>query len=217
MSILDDIDVQMDKADEQAELALAWQAEAHELDKAVPYAYLYRWFGEHKTSWKCNAMTRAQFMELEQIEKGEPSDVFDPNPTELEKKFGKEHMIYSYGQPLYSMAYMSKEGGGFKMYTKLVQLETIQYAVKNSAPITPGSITAPMNVAVTQLRMPTTIVVKNITEWPEWMVTFEHGEAVLHSPFNNLNVHLILQDCWWPPDIPRPQTFTTADEENMYI
>ena len=171
----------MDQASKQADLYLRWKAEDDEFQKKHPSSLIYSWFAEHSKTWK-----------------PEPSIVDDPlkdlEPTPLEKEYGKLHEKFGPGNPVFLIQwrcpseYMvdivnpgippdkSKASTIRKLiaFSKVVQL--------TQAHIT---ISAPDGTHVIfTLRLPRIIALKNVSEWPDWLIDIRNGRC--RQPWDNI-------------------------------
>ena len=166
MSVLD-IDERIEQADKQADLYLRWKVEDDVFQKKHPDSLIYLWFVEHSKTWK-----------------PEPSIVDDPlenrELTPLEEEYGKPHIKFGPGTPVFMIYFcciakymvdITKPGippDKSKMPTSYTLTTFSKVVQLNQAHIT---ISASDGTHVDFiLRMPPVITLKNVTEWPDWLI-----------------------------------------------
>ncbi len=197
MSVLD-IDERIEQADKQADLYLRWKVEDDEFQKKYPDSHIYSWFAEHSKTWKPEPAV-GTYLEIEKSE-----------ITTLEQEYGKPHLKFGPGNPVFMIQFFCPAEnlvdivnpgappdmckaytlGKITAYSRMIQLERANV-----------TISSPDGTSVNfVLRLPPIIALKNVTEWPDWLidsrkyrcrqpwdqVTFWVDNSCNTTPINNL-------------------------------
>ena len=166
MSVLD-IDERIESADKRADVYLRWKAEDDAFKKKHPDSIIYSWFAEHSKTWK-----------------PEPSIVDNPledcEQTPLEKEYGKPHMKFGPGMPASIIQFICPTGCVIDIIkpgippdkSKVLSTRTSgvfsKFVQLNKADVI---VSAPNGTKLEfELRFPSVISLKNVTEWPDWLI-----------------------------------------------
>jgi hypothetical protein len=180
VSVLD-IDERIEQADKQADLYLRWKAEDDEFQKKQPNSLIYSWFAEHSRTWR-------------------PEPNIEDNPLEeheltpLEKEYGQPHITYGPGRPLFAVYFyclaehrvdITTPGLPLDkskvppLYTLASFYSTVQLKQVNT------TISLPDGTQLkSDLRFPPIIALKNVSEWPDWLIDSRNCRC--RQPWNNV-------------------------------
>jgi len=181
MSILDETLPEV--LDEKAQLYVDWQKEDDEFQAHNPCGKVYKWFSEHSHKWKF----RIPSQEEVELDGGFGSK----EETDLEKRYGKRHVVMvpdspffmmhyicpttddgplDLGEPGSSQAYMTKVTVPntkitMSIYSKMLQLQQVGWV---------NGLT---------LRVPKIIDLHDVQEYPSWFV---NKDSLILPPFDQI-------------------------------
>lgn len=184
MSVLD-IDERIEQADKHADLYLRWKAEDDEFQKKHPDSLIYSWFVEHSKTWQPGP-TMEIFVD--------PYDMLPSHTeTELEKAYGKPHTKIGPGNPVFIIHYVCPTEYNVDIInpcippdkSKLPPLHTLT-VFSRMFQLRQANMTMSLggHKRVFSMRFPPAIALKDVTEWPDWLIDSRTGSCI--SPWDDI-------------------------------